>query len=206
MVKTIRSVKQQIADFLRSDILSSRLTPGVKLSEALLAEQFGVSRGPVREALSQLTTEGLLTSKPNCGVSVAAPPTLDDVNGLIVPIRTTIETYALRQIFSELCEDDYRYWEEIVVKMELAGRQSNLSELVLLDIDFHRHIVNKPGRAELKALWEVILVQVRGHFWERVCQWTGKLEGIADYHRKTLSIFREGNLDKSIEELKRHIR
>ena len=206
MVKLIRSIKQQIADCLRSEVLSSLLKPGVHLSEVQLAERFGVSRGPIREALSQLTSEGLLVAKPNCGVCVATPPTSEDVNGLVLPIRTTIETYALRLIFKELNLEDYHVFEEIILKMELAAREGNLSQLVLLDIDFHRHIITKSARAELISLWEAILVQVRGHFWERTLQWPGKLEGIAEYHRKTVDIFRKGDLELAINELKEHIR
>ena len=65
---SIRSVREQITDRLRDDILSGRLAEGERLQEAKLAERFGVSRGPIREVLAQLTHEGLVEAKPNCGV------------------------------------------------------------------------------------------------------------------------------------------
>jgi DNA-binding GntR family transcriptional regulator len=65
----IRSTREQITDRLREDIFSGRLAEGERLQEAKLAERFGVSRGPIREALAQLTQEGLLEAKPNRGVS-----------------------------------------------------------------------------------------------------------------------------------------
>ena len=69
----IRGLRCQVADRLRDDILAGRLKPGEKLAETHLVKRFGVSRAPVREALVQLTQEGLLTSQANRGVRVTAP-------------------------------------------------------------------------------------------------------------------------------------
>src|SRR5947209_10403977 len=69
---SIQSMREQITNRLREDILSGRLAEGERLHEAKLAKRFGVSRGPIREVLAQLTHEGLLEAKPNCGVKVAA--------------------------------------------------------------------------------------------------------------------------------------
>src|SRR5438128_11150342 len=96
----IRTVREQITDRLRDDILSGRLAEGERLHEAKLAERFGVSRGPIREVLAQLTHEGLLEAKPNCGVKVA-PSDCDSVRDLIVPIRRVIDTSALNHFIHE---------------------------------------------------------------------------------------------------------
>ena len=63
--KTIRSIREQIAEHIRSDIFSGKLDEGEQLRETPLAERFGVSRGPIRDVLLQLSQEGLLISKPN---------------------------------------------------------------------------------------------------------------------------------------------
>ena len=69
-----RTIREQIAERIRSDVLSRRFEEGVSLREAALAQRFGVSRAPVRDALLQLTQEGLLVAKPNCGVRVGPKP------------------------------------------------------------------------------------------------------------------------------------
>ena len=55
----IRTVREQITDRLRDDILSGRIAEGERLQEAKLAERFGVSRGPIREVLAQLRAAGV---------------------------------------------------------------------------------------------------------------------------------------------------
>src|SRR5437016_14274971 len=102
----IRTVREQITDRLRDDILSGRLAEGERLQEAKLAERFGVSRGPIREVLAQLTHEGLAEAKPNCGVKVSLSDS-DSVRELIVPIRRVIETFALKHFFQEIGERDF---------------------------------------------------------------------------------------------------
>ena len=69
-----RTIREQIADRIRADVLSGRIEPGTSLREVLLAKKYGVSRAPIRDALLQLSQEGLLVAKPNCGVKVGEAP------------------------------------------------------------------------------------------------------------------------------------
>src|SRR5215472_4225062 len=71
--KLVRSLREQVAAHVRRDVLSGHLETGERLREVELAERFGVSRGPVRDALLQLTHEGLLVLQPHCGAKVAGP-------------------------------------------------------------------------------------------------------------------------------------
>jgi DNA-binding GntR family transcriptional regulator len=67
--RTAASLRLQIEE----GIVSGHIEPGARLDEARLAEQFGVSRTPIREALQQLAAEGLVTIRPRRGAIVAAP-------------------------------------------------------------------------------------------------------------------------------------
>ena len=67
----VRTIREQIADQLRADILSGNLPRGSKLREQHLAQRFGVSRGPIRDVLMQLGQQGLVMSEPNCGARVS---------------------------------------------------------------------------------------------------------------------------------------
>jgi DNA-binding GntR family transcriptional regulator len=200
----IRSVRDQITDMIREDLLCGRIPPGSRLSEVKLAERFGVSRGPIRESLAQLTNEGLLISKPNCGVSVA-PETADDVRDLIVPIRRTIETYALRSFFDQIGESDFRNWEEVLHRLDRACRDGNQEEITLQDIAFHRSIITRADQPDLIAIWQTILVRVRGHFREAVQRYGESYERIAAEHRELIETFRRGNKEEAVSALEKHI-
>ena len=71
MRDTAPSPKQSLADHLRSAILTTALAPGSDLDEAQLAQEFGVSRTPLREVLRELAGDGYLTLHPNRGARVS---------------------------------------------------------------------------------------------------------------------------------------
>ncbi len=97
-----RTIREQIADHIRNDVLSGQLAEGAPLREQDLATRYGVSRGPIRDALLQLTQEGLLVSKPNCGVTVGSGPS-DAIQPLIIQLRRAIEKFALRIVCVGRC-------------------------------------------------------------------------------------------------------
>lgn len=204
MLKTVRSIRQQIVDELRSDVLSGRFEPGMKLSEQELAKRFGVSRGPIREALSQLSFEALLISKPNCGVTVAGPPSRE-VRELVIPIRRAVELYALRSCFDDLTPRDFLVWEEIILKMDLAAREGDEKELVSLNLLFHRVLIEKAGQPELLTIWLALVSQIRGHFSEKILKYPGQPTVFGDHHRRLIAAFRTGSRRMALAELKRHI-
>jgi DNA-binding GntR family transcriptional regulator len=202
--RVLRSVREQITALLREDILCGRIPTGERLSEIKLAERFGVSRGPIREALAQLTHEGLLISKPNCGVSVAPLPN-EEIIDLVVPMRRTIETYALKLYYDELNEQDFHAWDEIVLKLELAGRNGNFQESVLQDIAFHRFLIARSGQPDLLAIWQTILVRSRGYFCNDAHHRQLTLQEIAEEHRVLVEAFRSGDKAAAVKALEAHI-
>ena len=109
----IRTMQDQIADYLRRDILVGNLESGQALREQEISERFGVSRGPVREVFRQLTQQGLLTAEPNKGVRVAPRPS-SEMRPLIVELRQKIEIYVLDLVFDQLGDDDIVELENIL--------------------------------------------------------------------------------------------
>lgn len=203
-VTSIRSIRDQITDHIREDLLCGRLNSGERLSEIKLAERFGVSRGPIRESLAQLTSEGLLVAKPNCGVTVAPEPP-DDIRELIVPIRRTLETYALKLFFDDMTEQDFWMWDEILHGLERACVQGDRAAIAGQDIAFHRSIIARAGQADLLAVWTTILARIRGHFRQAVRQYGDDLIQIHVEHRELVDLLRGGNKKAAIKALERHI-
>ncbi|GAB3261254.1 GntR family transcriptional regulator [Kineosporia babensis] len=78
---------ERVTEALRQDVLTGVLAPGSRLTEAALAERYGTSRVPVREAVRALAADGFLELRPNAGATVAA-----------VPVDDLADLYAVRRV------------------------------------------------------------------------------------------------------------
>lgn len=154
------SVSEQIVTQLRNEILSGCYPAGTSLREIALAERFGVSRAPIRKVLQQLTQEGLLIGKRNCGVTVAPPPP-DSVRELLLPMRARIETYALGLCYDSLTDDDYRRWQGILNRLKLACEEGDHVAILGRDADFHRFILERSNRDDLLPIWMPIMARIQ---------------------------------------------
>lgn len=158
-----RTIREQIADRIRADVMSGRLSEGTSLREQTLAKQYGVSRAPVRDALLQLTQEGLLVAKPNCGVKVGSPSG-DEIQPLVIDLRRKIEVFALRKVFSKLTEADIDRLDQTVERLRAACQKEDLGEIVQHDMAFHRHILEATGNPDLLAMWLPIVSRMFLHY------------------------------------------
>src|SRR5699024_6480872 len=109
---------------LREGIMYGSLTPGTQLSETALAQQFGVSRGPLREAMQRLVQEGLLRAEPNRGLFVKE---LDE-GGIrdLYAARIAIEAAAGRLIISRQDQGAVNRLRTIYAKMQTAAEAGDL--------------------------------------------------------------------------------
>ncbi|OWK40583.1 Transcriptional regulator, GntR family [Fimbriiglobus ruber] len=177
-----------MADQLRDDILSGRLQVGHRLTELSLSQRFEVGRGRVREAIHQLIRQGLLVTRVNCGVTVA-PDAPKAIRDLIIPIRRTVEVYALGLIFDELDEATFSRWEEILRAMHDACLTQDFHAIAEADVAFHRLILERSKQPDLMVIWETLVGRIHSHFMQ--VQWRQtRLLNIYDEHRQLLDTFR----------------
>jgi DNA-binding GntR family transcriptional regulator len=148
-------IKDQVASALRRDLIAGRLSAGQPLREQALAARFGVSRGPIRDALLELTKEGLLIAKPNCGVRINRSPS-PAVRRMLVAIRRRIERTALRLGFARIDRDRVDAWMAQLELFRQACRSQVMHRVVELDLAFHRSIVELPEQG-LEHLWLPIM-------------------------------------------------
>ena len=199
----IRGLREQIVERLRGEILAGRLPEGTPLREVELSERFGVSRGPIREALQQLTHEGMLVSLRNCGVRVAPDPP-DSIRELVVPIRRTIEVFALRLFINDLREEDFAGWEQILSRLKAACEKRDYAAIAEQDLALHRSFLHRAGLEDLLAIWSVLVARVRSHFRANNPRYADPLEIYAE-HRDLIDAFRRGNLKAAVKALEEHI-
>lgn len=196
----ILSVKDQIADQLRSDIISGELAPNTKLNEKQLAERFGLSRGPIRDVILQLTKEGLLISKNNCGASVNSmlDPSLQK---LIIDLRRKIEVYAIDKLKGQLTQDDFKELDNILDELQAAFDREDFTEVTKVDISFHNYLIYKAGGDELVNIWYPYVMRMRLNY-KRI---TSSNECV-DEHRVILDALRADDMSTASKAIKANIK
>ncbi len=198
------SLREQIAERIRNDVLCGRLAEGEPLTEAKLVARFGVSRTPIREALQQLTHEGLLEGRPNAGVKVAHRPP-DAIRELVVPIRRRVETFALRSFFSDLNEADFDQWNRILAALRAACEAGDYAAIAEQDIEFHRSIIRRAKQRDLESLWASLLARVRSHFWATQRRNYSEPLEIYEEHARIIDAFRSGDIETAVTALENNI-
>ncbi|QNG21221.1 GntR family transcriptional regulator [Rhodococcus triatomae] len=151
-----------IADQLRERILDGSYGPGEQLSEANLAAQLEISRGPVREALQRLAQEGLLVSHRNRGVFVVELSAHDVAE--IYAAREAVETAAARTVFE--FPDERRgsavdRLAAIVARMPPLIEAGDWTRLAKLDLEFHTALVEAAGNSRLARIYSTLAAESR---------------------------------------------
>ncbi len=154
-----------IHEILKRDICDGRLRPGDRLIISRIAETYGVSEIPVREAFSRLEAEGLLTIIPHTGIYVTEIDT--DHLEKLYPIRGILEGYATRLATPLLSQNNFDHLSELIEKMDKVIIAENYPEMGRLNYDFHMTIYraskNEPLINMIDELWGKT-TRVRGIF------------------------------------------
>lgn len=132
MEETDRSSSQRIASELRTRILQGTLAPGERIRQEEVAEDFGASRLPVRDALRRLEADGLVTIVANTGAWVSKLTEAECADAY--QIRERLEPLLLEQGMLRLDEDEIKELEELASKMEQA---EDVESFLRLDREFH---------------------------------------------------------------------
>lgn len=130
-----RSLGEVVADQIRAAILSGEYGPGQRLVERTLAEQFGTSHIPVREALTTLAEEGVIERLPRRGARVVALTRrdLDEISSL----RTLLEEFVVARAQQHWSPERESELREIAAAMIAAADQGDTAPLFELDQRFH---------------------------------------------------------------------
>lgn len=140
------SISDRIAQALADRIISGALTPGARLMQDNVAEEFAASHVPVREAFRKLEAQGLVTSKPRCGVRVSE---LDPgVVREVTEMRAVLEGLALHHAFPRLCAGDIDAAHEALTKGEVSDK---IADWEAANRRFHLAITAPCGMPRLMA-------------------------------------------------------
>lgn len=193
-------VREQIADVLRSDIISGDLEPNTKLNEQQLAERFGVSRGPIRDVLLKLTKEGLLVSKNNIGSSVSTQLS-PDMQKLHIELRRKIEEYAVKQIIDTISEKELDDLDKLIENMQDYFDRDEFTNLTKADIEFHQYYIHLAGGDDLTNLWYPIVMRMRMNY-----QRIESSQALLDEHKDIVNAFRARDTKAAISAIRTNIK
>ncbi len=144
---TRQTTQESIVGYLRELILSHQLGSGERLIQSDLAEELGVSRTPVREALHQLASEGLVTLSAYKGASVT-DFSLRDLEEIYC-VRIALEGYAANLATQLITDDDFQQLKSLVRQMKEIFQLGDRLQLLRVNREFYSTFYTIPKQQRL---------------------------------------------------------
>lgn len=150
----VRSLHHQVQTYILQATYEGSLSPGDRLNEGAIAVQLGVSRTPVREALTYLEGTGLVIRRPRRGFFLASLSAEDAEH--CYAMRELLEGYAARQIAGRLSDAQVEVLQGIINAMGLAVEAGNWPRAAVHNIAFHETVVTMAGNPVLQRMWQSV--------------------------------------------------
>jgi len=197
-----RTLREQVADHLRAEILEGRLAPGTELGESTLAHSLGVSRGPLREALGQLAAERLVTIVPRRGAVVRALTRQEFLDAY--QVREALESLATKLAVPRLSDADRSRLHKMCDQMDHAASAGRTERFFAINHDFHEFLVRASGNQTLVEMYDQLIAQM-GRLLQQSLRLRGGVERSAAEHRKILAAVDAGDAELACRLLEDHI-
>ncbi len=197
--KHSQALHQVIRNTLRKEILSGVLPGGTQLRQDALAQRFEASRIPVREALRQLESEGLISHHLHRGATVIGM-NLEQLCELL-DIRIALECYAARLAVPNMVERDFQSMERILADYSAATLVTEWAEY---NRQFHLALSAPTNNRRLRSLIEQYCLNTDRYTHVAMSEVTGKDKPQSD-HFRLLELCRLRDVDKVVALLEEHI-
>jgi DNA-binding GntR family transcriptional regulator len=194
------TVKNLLVERLRNEIICGNFVPGQRLRLRDLADQFRVSTQPIREALSDLEAEGLITSEPRKGalVTLLTAEELQD----IYDIRATLEAMATRLAAPHLTTADFHKLDTLIAEMDRHAGE--VVKLVQFNFEFHMTLYAASGRKHLCEL-NATLRHRTAHYLHAYMIDQGGMPLAQEEHRAIVAACRQQDAEKASAIMYRHV-
>ena len=149
-INELRNIAQHIAAKLEQFILDGTIAPGTRLIQTVVAEQFGVSRLPVRDAFAMLIKDELAIALPRKGIMVR-PILLKEIADLF-ELRLLVETAATRKSLPRLTDADVAQARALIAAQAQIDPVKDFGGLLAADERFHRLLWSHNGNAEIDVV------------------------------------------------------
>lgn len=196
---TFKTLRENVAEIIRNKILNHQLEPGMRILEQDLAQELGISRGPVREALRQLEQEGLIEYLSNRGCSVRNISVLDVVEAFA--IRGSFELTALKAIQGSFTTEQIEEMNMVLEQM----KSMTFIESISLDNRFHKVLISSAQSPYLLKAWDNLdFVSFFNYYNET--ETTTLLTSTRQYnvHKALLDIYSQNNYEETAQAISHH--
>jgi DNA-binding GntR family transcriptional regulator len=155
-MKTIekRPLRVIVREHLEEAIIEGELKPGDKIIETKVAKELGVSQSPVREAINDLISMGLLEKKDFSGTRVRKLSKKEVKNAY--DVRAYLEMLAVSEATKNITDKELNEMENLLVEMKKFAQDEDVQKFVDYDIKFHEKIMDVSGNKLLKKIWNMV--------------------------------------------------
>jgi DNA-binding GntR family transcriptional regulator len=192
-------LRDQIKDAIVERILDGVYGPGERIVEIRIAQEFGVSQAPVREALRELELLRLVVSEPFRGARVREI-TAEEL-AETYPVRAALEEVAARGAAERM--EDVSGLEASLDEMRTAAAAGDVHQFIVHDVAFHRQIVEAAGNQTLRGLWNTLHVDLRTTI--TLIKRVDDLREVAESHVPVLEAIAARDVERSARTLRAHI-
>lgn len=193
-IQNHKPLREMVYDELKMEILTGAIIPGTRMMEVELADEMGVSRTPIREAIRKLEKEGLVTIEPRKGAYASMISTEDMVE--ILEVRQDLEGLAAYFAASRMKPAQMDDLKEISTKYNEAVKGGSMEEMIKYDTRFHRIIVeschNKILVQMIEQLQELVL-RFRYIYYDNF----RRAENMFEEHEEILQAIVKGDSDEA---------
>ena len=197
-----QTLRERVYRHLRDEILSSRVRPGTVLQEVPLAESLGVSRGPLREALSDLAAEGLVTITPRRGAVVTQLTKAEFLEAY--QVREALETLGARLAVPAISEAELARMDEAIARMGEAAQRRDVDLFFDANNAFHGVLMAASRNRKLVEIHDRLITQM-GPYRRPSARLRGDLAPSIAEHRAILDAVRARDVERATALVIQHV-
>ncbi|QUH19683.1 GntR family transcriptional regulator [Alkaliphilus sp. B6464] len=201
-IENYKPLREIVFEYLRQSILDGKLEPGKRLMEIQMAEQLGVSRTPVREAIRKLELEGLVVMVPRRGAYVADVSIKDVLE--VLEVRMVLEGLAASLAAERMSDDEINELISVCDEFKSYYEEDNIEGMIQKDVEFHDRIFSSTGNNKLNQISQGLREQIY-RFRVRYISRYNKAKELVDEHQALLDAICNRDPDKAYKCGMKHI-
>ncbi len=197
-----KPLRDIVFETLKDAILKGKLEPKERLMEIQLAEQLGVSRTPVREAIRKLELEGLVIMEPRKGAYVSDISYEDIIDTL--EVREALETYSVRLAIQKNAAEKVYELELLNDEFKRAFIEKDIQKMVFLDTTIHNNLLALSGNKKLISFMDA-LNEIMQRFRLIYFNESYNPERIIAEHFEVFQAIKKNDTEGAVEAMERHL-